>query len=166
MAKAKVVDSVKKELHRLCDENDGLIKPSDVVEYAKANKDSEIRRRLDAVGAFDRETALREYPLICARRLIMSVKIMIPDGAGDVFRVRAFTSLDGDRVDGTGYRPVMSVLSDGEMTKRMEATMLKELASMQARYSTFASMAKYRPVFDAMRKVTEKGGAQRKSKAG
>lgn len=153
MADEENAPSVKKELHELCTDKGGIITPDDVIEYAKQHKSSVIRKRLDKAGAFDRATAIREWPRVCARQLITSVKIMVPDGAGDTFRIRAFTSLDQDRHEGKGYRPTLSVMSDDEMFAQMEATFQKELSHFERRYALLASAKKYRPVFEAIKAV-------------
>lgn len=156
--------AIKAEMQGLCTKH-GLIKPSHIVAFAKRRKTSAIGKWMEKQGGFDPDKSMKAFQIALARQLIMRVKIVVPDGHGDVLRIRAYVSLDADRRTGAGYRNAMSVLSEDEYRMQLAATFAHELAALETRYQTLRRIERFAPVFKAIADVTDSDAAVR-SRAG
>ena len=114
--------SIKSELIGLSNE-DGLIEPAAVVDWAKSNPTSALHKALE----WDDKKAAGEYRLWQARKLI-KLHIVSDDGAPEV------VSLSVDRATGAGYRRVDDVLASRDLSKIMLRDALEELGRVKSRY--------------------------------
>lgn len=140
---SKPKDIVHAELAKIMRENDGLLRPDDVVEAARL-KSHPLHDRFN----WDNTSAAHQYRLWQARELIMRVRVEYPVNGKSV-DCRVFVSLTPDRVD-SGYRELTSVLSDTEMREQLLQDALGELGIFQEKYRTLKELS---AVFSAIKKV-------------
>ena len=98
--------SAQSEMQSLCDKNDGLLRPVDMVAFAKKNPDSAIHHALEWADS----TAAHAHRLWQCRQLIKTY-VMIEPSTSVEFSV--FVSLDEDRDEDGGYRELVRVLEVG-----------------------------------------------------
>lgn len=133
------------ELEQIRGENDGLLPPRAVVEFAR-----DPLTALHGEFTWDDAVAAEERRLDQARRLIR-VMVTIEHIADKDRRVRAFVSvMDDRRMAGGGYRSTVEVMQDDERRERMLATALMELRAFKRRYSVLQELAS---VFEAAEEV-------------
>jgi hypothetical protein len=130
--------TIETELLALTDE-DGFIKPHTVVDWARANRDSEIHRRLE----WNDEKAAEAYRIDQARRLIV---VHVRGDEGD----RATISLVQDRNSAGGYRHLNRVLENRELRLMALRQALRELRSFERRYRHIQQLAR---VFEEVGRV-------------
>ncbi len=96
---------------------DGLLLPQTVVDYATP-EDSPLHKYFN----WDDSQAAKAWRIHQARMLICSVTIT----HGDVHKqeIRAFVSLATDRLHGSGYRTIESVLSNDFMRQQLATEMM------------------------------------------
>ena len=136
------LQQVQAELDQIRLAHDGVIKPEDVVEFAK-----DPATALHTHFEWDDTEAAREYRLVQARTVIRLCITIVQE---DVPPVRAFVSLPSDRVRGGGYRSIQDVVNDESRRQEMLRDALERL---QAIKRTYAHLQALRPIFDAMEKV-------------
>lgn len=129
------------ELEEIARENDGILRPEAVVEYAK-NPETALHTRFQ----WDNRRAGHEYRLWQARQLIrVSVRML----AGQNQRV--FFSLRSDRTQaGGGYRPTLHLMSDAEKRQELLANALADLAMFRKKYVALQELAE---IFVAIEKI-------------
>ena len=152
-------EQIEAELRALLEKNGGTVSKKNVVAYAKRNKTSSVRAWMDEKGAFDPKKAIEAYSLALAQSLLMSVTILTPEGAGEVFRIRAYVSLATDRKTGAGYRDVMDVMSNEASMAELEALFLSDLSAFERRYDVIRKAGRFADVFAAIRSVSAKEAA-------
>lgn len=140
----------------------GLLKPEDVLTKAK-DPTSALHKRF----TWDDTEAALQWRLSQAQDLIMRVKVeVIPAPGREPVRVRAFVSIDEDRVSGGGYRSIEKVMSDAGLRAAVLRTALAELEAMQRRYQHLEELSGVFAAVDvAKRKAVAKAKAQPRSKA-
>lgn len=134
------IDTIADELLALKTDQ-GVINPSEVVQWARANPGS----RLHGALQWDDETAAGRYRIWQVRALI-SVHIVDVDGG------RKFVSLSIDRSGGHsgGYRPINEVMDDEALREVLLKDALEELERVQKR---FAKLKELTAVWEEMHKV-------------
>lgn len=129
------------ELEELRRRHGELLKPEDVVEFAR-----DPTTALHAKFVWDDTEAARRYRLQQAGEVIRLV-ITVYEEASKVHRIRAFVSLPSDRAQGGGYRSTAEVM--GDETRRGE--MLQDaLAVFQAARKKYAHLKELAGVWDAV----------------
>jgi hypothetical protein len=124
--------------------HNGVLRPSDVVEYAR-DSGTALHDRF----TWDDSEAADQYRLWQARELIAVVVTLIP---GADTESRAYVSMLDDREkDGGGYRSLVSVLSETESRKRLVAEALAEFDRWKAKYEMLKELAS---IFAARHKVS------------
>lgn len=132
------------ELEQIRTAKGGVLKPQDVVEFAR-NPKTFLHSRF----TWDDGEAARKYRLWEARELIQ-VAVTVSDVSGAT--VRAYVSLSADRGNGGGYRAIDDVLSDDAM----RASLLRQARGDMTRFrNKYHDLEELAGVFDAMRAVTE-----------
>lgn len=125
-------DEVKKELRML--EKRGLLKPEDVVEFAKNPKTA-----LHEVFVWDDTEAAHLWRLHQARNLIRVV-VSVNESTGKEERI--YVSLRSDRSeDGGGYRQLVKVLSDSEQREELLRDAYEEWQYYKAKYRELKELA-------------------------
>jgi hypothetical protein len=128
------------ELTQIQDANDGLLRPVDVVEFAK-----DPETALHSIFEWDDAVAGQAYRLWQARHVI-SVHVTVLENTET--SVRAFVSLMEDRnVPGGGYRGIEEVMTDTMFRASLVRQYLKESQIFRKKYSAIKELES---VFDAM----------------
>ena len=123
---------VKKELKML--EKRGLLKPEDVVEFAKNPKTA-----LHEVFVWDDTEAAHFWRLHQARNLIRVV-VTVNENTGKEERI--YVSLRSDRSeDGGGYRQLVRVLNDKEQREELLKDAYEEWQYYKAKYQELKELA-------------------------
>lgn len=136
-------DIVIAELKRIADDNDGLLRPNDIVDAARP-KQSPLHSKFE----WDDSEAAEKYRLWQARQLIsVTVDYFGSDKRGMTTRV--FVSLTPDRKYG-GYRSVETIMSDKDQRRQLLEDALKEMELFQKKYADVQELAE---VFAAMKRV-------------
>lgn len=134
---------VLKELEHIRQENDGLLRPEDVVQKAE-DSESLLHPYFD----WDDSEAARKWRLEQARRLIrVAVIIIEPEQTSPV---RAYVSLLGDRPVGNGYRTTVEVLADAGKRRRLLQQALSDLAVFRRKYALLSELAEVFAAADYM----------------
>ena len=139
----KTNDAVLRELQQIAKRHRGVLRPHDVVEFARDDSTA-----LHSKFTWDDTEAANQYRLWQAREVIR-VRVTVLEKAGVEYR--AFVSLGRDRIRPRGgYRVTADVLSDGEMRGELLSEALDELERFQIKYQKLTELA---PVFEAAKKV-------------
>lgn len=139
-----VKNQIAEELTRIQQSAGGMLRPADVVEYARTNEESALHRQFE----WDDSAAAEKYRIWQARAIIrLSVTVI----ADNVEPVRALVSLSTDRKAGGGYRSIEAVLADEAEREQLLNDALLELNRAKRRYK---SLAKLSPVWDALDTVS------------
>ena len=146
-------DKVKQELEYISSQNNGILRPVDVLEYAKKENTA-----LHGCFEWEDSKAAYEYRLWQARQIIR-VHVTVLPGSNEP--VRAYVSLKTDRYakDG-GYRSINAVLQDESMREQMLSEALEELSVYEDKYKRLSEL---QPVFHAARKVRQKARMKKDS---
>ena len=136
---------IKSELNRIASEHGDRLLAKDVVEAAKP-KSSPLHSKF----CWDDTEAARKYRLDQARDLIQVYVTLIPFEDGKPKAVRAWVSLTPDRVDGSGYRRTVTVLSTESLRAVLVADAIADMKLFRKKYSTIVGLAE---VFEAMTKA-------------
>jgi len=129
------------ELNQIRKENAGVLRPADVVAFAK-----NPRTKLHEKFTWDDNEAAREYRLWQARELI---RVVVSVGPVDEKPVRTYVSLLSDRRNaGGGYRTLHSVLRS---KAKREALLREAEADMNRFIAKYELLKELAGVFEAMR---------------
>lgn len=132
------------ELERIRMENGGILRPADVVNAAKEEKNL-----LHDCFEWDDSKAAHDHRLWQARELIRVTIRVLPSSEKTV---RAYVSLVDDRKKDGGYRSIIDVLTDEELSRRMLEQALHELNSVRRKYHMLKELS---DVFNAIDKAQE-----------
>lgn len=142
MPRAEVVT----ELEGLRQRHGGVLRPEDVVDFAR-----DPSTALHARFTWDDTEAARRYRLVQAGEVIRLV-ISVYAEETKVHRIRAFVSLPSDRATGGGYRSTREVMNDEVRRAEMLRAALAIFQSARLRYAHLKELA---GVWDAVREVEE-----------
>lgn len=132
-------EAAQRELQVLCEENGGLLKPADVVEFARDENTA-----LHCLFDWDDTEAARQWRLDQARQVIRLAVTVIKQ---DQPPIRALVSLTTDRKTGGGYRSLYDVLDSASLMEQLEADALAELRAVRRKYERINALA---PVWRAI----------------
>jgi hypothetical protein len=122
--------SVRSELEFIRRMNGGVLRPKDVVDFAR-DESTALHARFD----WDDSSAAEKYRLEQARMLIrFEVRII------DEKRVPAYFSFAEDRRVGDSYRAVVEIMRDDELREKMIAQALREAQVWAKRYERFCEL--------------------------
>ena len=139
------MNTVKEELEYIQSKNKGLLRPVDVVEFAK-NPETILHGKF----CWDDRIAGERYRLQQARQIIQVEVSVVPKTEKTV---RAFVSLFDDRKrPGGGYRQTTKVLSQKQKREKLLVQALIELRSWAKKYNDLKALI---PIFEAVEKVTK-----------
>ena len=136
-------ETILKELNYLSKKNGGMLMPPEVVEYAK-NKST----ALHSCFTWDDTRAAQQWRFHQARMLIRVMVMVLPNDDGTEFR--AFVSLKDDRYSHLGYRAMVSILQDEDLTAQMLEEALEEAAIWREKYKELKQLV---GIFEEMDKV-------------
>ena len=141
--------SVTSELEQIRQKHGGLLKPEDVVAFAR-NK----RTALHSEFEWDDAKASAEFRLEQARRVIRVSVTVLPSPHSDQEPVRAYVSVASDRAQpGGGYRALADVMSDDEMRAELVNEALGEAKRWRRKDERLRERS---PIFRAIDKVEAK----------
>lgn len=132
------------ELKRIADASGGVLLPEAVVEAAKPLT-SVLHNRFE----WNDTVAGEAYRLWQARQLI-SVSVELIDSNDPSTLSKVFVSLAEDRRAGTGYRSLVSVMSDEAMREKLLRDALAQMEFFEKKYQRLQELAK---VFEVMHEV-------------
>ena len=142
--------TVSEELEAIADAHDGILRPADVVWYAKDNPDSELYSKFE----WDADRAAALYRLEMARRIIrVYIKVLKPEAAP----TRVFVSLESDRQMGIGYRRTIDVMSSPTQRTELLEQALKDFHIWRRRYESLVELGK---IFEAAEEVSSEHSTQ------
>lgn len=126
-------ERVASELATLCKEHGGL-RPERIHGWAKSHKDSAIHGRLQ----WDDSKAGYQYRLWQIRQLIVEVRVIYPDNKPR----QVYVSPVKERgKDGTGYQPLVDVMSDEEKRAAFLMQALAEYKRVGEKYKDLQELA-------------------------
>ncbi len=135
---------IRTALNAIARKHNGLLRPADVVDAARAAK-----HPLHNSFTWDDAAAGAEYRIWQARQLIRVTVCILPEG-GDR-EIRAYVSMKEDRArDGGGYRVFGDMMSDPELRTQVLREALEELSVFKRKYRRLQELA---PVFEAAESV-------------
>lgn len=132
----------KHELEQICTQAGGVLRPEDVVVFAK-----NPRTALHSWFTWDDTAAAREHRLWQARQVIRVCVTVQDNQQGPP--LRTYVSLYEDRGQ-DGYRLLTDVMSDEEMRDKLLTQALSELRTWQEKYRQLEKLV---PIFAAAEKV-------------
>jgi len=140
---------IRAELDVICQHNGGLLRPDDVVKFAR-NK----RTALHSEFEWDDSKASAEYRLEQARRVIRVLVTVLPSPHAGQEPVRAYVSVCSDRVQpGGGYRSMADAMTNEEMRSELVTEALGEVQRWRRKYERMRELV---PIFRAIDKVDAK----------
>lgn len=148
--KAKYLD----ELKQIMTENGGMLRPEDVIEYAK-----DPTTNLHDAFTWDDSIAANAWRKHQARQLIRVSMEFLPMDPPTKYKV--FLSLKEDRYNDRGYRAMVDVLADGDLRQVMLSEAIMDMETFMQKYDTLKELA---GVFAEMQKVIKKKSVARKRK--
>lgn len=120
----------------------GLLKPEQVVSFARANPQSALHSHFE----WNDSEAAEKYRLDQARTII---RAQVTVSRVAAVRCRAFVSVPSDRESGGGYRRTDTVLQSDRRSQLIECA-CKELTGFRTRYAYLPEMG---PLFDRINAV-------------
>jgi hypothetical protein len=137
---------IQKELDSIAKANDNLLRPIDIVEFAKDKTTA-----LHTCFEWDNKKASQEYRLWQAREIISVYVRVIHKNTKPV---RAYVSLMNDRKNiGGGYRDIEIVLKDEYLRGQLLNEALDELERFREKYKQLQELSE---VFTAIRHVRKR----------
>ena len=134
--------TITQELELVAEQNGGLLRAEDVVEFAR-DSDTALHARF----TWDDSEAARQHRIFQARNIIRANVRIIPHASEPI---RAFVSLIEDRKqEGGGYRPMVQVLSDDELRARLVKQASDELRRVRRAYGHLKELATIWEAIDA-----------------
>ena len=137
---------VKDELHEIARKHHGLLRPVDVVDFARDSKTA-----LHARFEWNDTKAAAEYRLWQAREIIRVV-VTVLEGTKD--KIQAFVSLRGDQQkDGGGYRLLVDVMSNPAQRTLLLQEAFMEFKHWELKYKRLRELA---PIFSAAKRIAKR----------
>ena len=133
------------ELREIAAQNDGMLRPEDVVDFAKNPTTA-----LHGCFTWDDTEAARAWRLQQARQVVRVMVAVLP--GGDPLKYRAYVSLKEDRYNNLGYRAMVDVMSDGRLREIMLVEAMAEMQVFMAKYENLNELA---AIFAAMAAVVK-----------
>lgn len=149
MSKFKVEtnDQIKAELETVRQKNGGLLRPADVVNFAKNKK-----TRLHSMFEWDNTKAAQEYRIWQAQSIIRVI-VTVHDDTGE--DIRAFVSLRSDRTQDVGYRAIADVIDDDRLMELLLEDAKKDLEHFSSKYKVLRKVAELSGLFVQVDQVIE-----------
>lgn len=120
---------------------EGLLHNSEVLEWARNNKNSSTYKWLERHDAFNTKRAAEKYALLLCGKLIRKVKVLLAPGEGQpAVLTRLAVSCPVDRTTGGGYRDVEKVLASQAMRGELYRAALMDLRSFQQKYGVLSQL--------------------------
>lgn len=137
--------TIEEELEAIRKKHRGVLRPADVVEYAK-----DPETALHEHFPWDIEEAAYKHWLDVARHIIRAVVTVVGEGETAI-SCRAYVSLSADRGKDS-YRATVEVFDDAERSEAMLQEALQELAAFRRKYSVLQQLKKVFRAIDDLEK--------------
>ena len=131
--------STKKELEIIRGQNGGILRPADIVAYAR-DENTALHSRFE----WDDDAAAVQYRLEQARRIVRYTVTVLPNHNKSV---NAYVSLTSDRQNGDSYRHISDVLVDPLARQHLIRQALDEATAWRKRHADLVELAE---IFDAI----------------
>lgn len=132
--------SIQEELLALYEAHNGLLRPEDVVEFAK-NPETALHSRFE----WDDSAAAHQWRLEQARNVI---RVHVTTVANN--EVRMWVSLDTDRYSTSGYRSLEDVMTDEKRREMFIKQAARDFRIFRAKYQMLKELA---PLFEIAEQV-------------
>jgi hypothetical protein len=140
---------VNEELEQIRRANGGLLRPEDVVRFAR-NKRTALHEEFE----WDDAKASAEYRLEQARKVIRITVELLPAPHSSQEPIRAYVSVSSDRSQpGGGYRAIGDVLTDDDLRTELVNDALAEVKRWRRKHERLQELV---PIFRAIEKVEAK----------
>jgi len=139
-------ERMSEELERIAAEHGSVLKPGDVIDFAR-DPETALHHRFE----WDDGVAANKYRLWQARQLIAQVQISAPKMTGQT--IRAFVSLSPERDEGGGYRLMANVLSDRDLR---EIHLRDALSDFQRLIDAYSHLDELGPLIASLRRAMKK----------
>ena len=141
----RVKVTVEDELDTIANDHGGVVKPIDVLEYAK-DPDTALHKRF----TWDDGDAAERYRLWQARE-ILHIYVREERSGKPNQNVRVFVSLPSDRKDG-GYRQLVRVMSNKKHRKELYEMAIRDLLIFRNN-RRYKDLAELQPIWEAIDRV-------------
>ena len=128
-------DLIAKELRGILG-HDETFQAADVVDFAKKNKRSAIRREFDKRDLFNDKTAAQQARLAFARQIIQRVRVRIIRPKHPPAPIRVYVNLTKERkTPDQGYRMRKEVLADTARQQQFREEVSRDIEAIATRYA-------------------------------
>lgn len=139
------MNTIKNELEHIGQTNGGILRPADVVEFAKNPKTG-----LHSYFNWDDSKAAHAYRIIQAQKIIR-VTVEVLDDSESKKPQRVYVSLPSDRnEDGGGYRTLVSVMSDETKRSELLEYAKKEAMAFKRKYNELEELSEVFSAIDSL----------------
>lgn len=132
------------ELELIAESNGGILRPQDVVEFAK-DESTTLHKSFE----WDDSEAAKKYRIVQAQQVIRCHVIQLESDNGPR-TVRAYQSLPSMRGENHEYVKTTDCMNNDEWKAEMLKTALQELNAFREKYSILSSLD---PLFEALDKL-------------
>ena len=136
------------ELEIISEKNGGILRPQDVVEFAK-NPETELHKSFE----WDDSEAAKKYRIVQAQQVIRCHVIQLESDNGPR-SVRAYQSLPSMRGENHEYIKTSDCLNNEEWKAEMLKQALRELNAFREKYGIFSSLAPLFEKIDELEKIS------------
>lgn len=138
----KVKKTVSEELTEIQRQNNGLLDPQKVVDYAR-NPETALHSRF----LWDDEEAAERYRLWQARQIIRMELVIVEEPVTKrVIQIRQYVSLPSDRItvgrERNGYREIISVLKNNEKRQELFESAKQDMLIFKRKYQALQEVSK------------------------
>ena len=135
---------IKEELENIRLASDGILRPEDVVAFAR-DESTELHKRF----LWDDSAAAELYRVEQARKIIRYV-VQMEEIRGEPVEIRTYWSLVNDRKDGDSYRNVLEIMRSDELKDALLEQCKRDFLALRKKYAHLVEFAK---VFEAIDSV-------------
>jgi hypothetical protein len=146
---SEVLMTQNEELELISKSNNGILRSSDVVKFAR-NPKTALHKRFE----WDDTKAAEQYRLQQAGHLIRCYVIQM-ESSDKIVKVRAFQSLPSMR-GGHEYQKTEDILSNSSWRKEMLETALAELGAFRKKYEILSELSEVWRAMDSVKSATKK----------
>lgn len=137
--------TTKEELEIIRHRNGNILRPRDVVEYAR-DKSTKLHSRFE----WDDDVAAAEFRLEQARRIVRFTVVVLPNHNKST---HAYVSLTSDRQNKDSYRHIADVMADPLARQHLISQALGEAEAWRKRHATLVELTKIFDAIDAQKEV-------------
>ena len=137
--------STKEELEAIRHQNGGILRPGDIVDFAR-DENTALHSRFE----WDDNAAAVQYRLEQARRIVRVTVVVLPNHNKSV---NAYVSLTSDRQNGDSYRHIGDVLADPLARQHLIRQALDEAEAWRKRHADLVELAEIFDAIDAKKNV-------------